>query len=270
MTDVDVQESLRSVKARAEGAMSSLQSQGQEEFVEQLRRKVTLCGRLEASGLTPLSFWSRSRVGGLSQEEYQQATKILLEAEVISEPELFRQGPAGPELVPFPDVFISAKREVLGMIEQKLASAKGKQWAWEARQVDEHSFARSVYSRERFMQDAAQVVQEEERVRISESVGKKLAGKLDHEAFLGHGPKLRNVLEEEVHHMARERSKLTKSRDLAEKRLVHGPFVDVFSSVNASCSSPVWVDVLEATFPEQHPSTSLRARVLSAAGTLWS
>ena len=94
-----------------------------------------------------------------------------------------------------------------------MADAKEKQWAWEERQLHELSFVGSVYSREKFMKDAAEIVQEEERVQINENVSNKLAGKLEHEAFLGHGKKLRKVLEEEVRRLAEQKTKLSNTLD---------------------------------------------------------
>ena len=101
-------------------------------------------------------------------------------------------------------------------IERKLADSREKQWALEARQIDEWSFKDIVFSTEKFMKYTGEIVQKEERVQIDKSVSNKLAGKLEDEAFLGHGNRIREVLQKEVQKMAEQETQISES--LKEKR----------------------------------------------------
>ncbi len=79
-------------------------------------------------------------------------------------------------------------------LEFALMASERSNWSYTYRQFEESHFEGSVYTIEKFLHDARDFVEEQERVRLNADIEKKLLGKLDHEFFCGKGREVKEVL----------------------------------------------------------------------------
>ena len=225
---LEIQNKLEKSKQIIAQSSSQLISTGVGNIMRDLERKLELCKYLQARTneilcrhLLCLTYKSYLYVVPPEYEcydDYRSVVEIFMDAGIIAEQEIFRNindqhigeiGPASVQ-VSFPELFCSAKASMMREIDQALIMSSKNNWYFKDRIKSTVSFGSHIYTKDRFMSDASDIVKEATVVKIHSDVQSKLIGQLDHPCFQGAGSLVKKVLISKIEVEKQEREQKKK------------------------------------------------------------